>query len=138
MDFRELIGEVCLFYGVDNHMFKLDDQVWEAVEDESDGYRSMLGVIKTVQGGIFFREPLAVVEVKEVGNSELDGYVLYDENYHDWLRVGTDNSDDYYPQFIFSYHPIHHSQLKYKPPKSPKINDHEINPFDRLFDPRDI
>ena len=39
-------GKVYRFYGVDNNCFKLDNSVLEAVEDESDGYRSYLATVE--------------------------------------------------------------------------------------------
>ncbi len=47
MMFSELKGKPCSFYGIDNNRFRLDYGdarfTFEAVEDESDGYRSMMG-----------------------------------------------------------------------------------------------
>lgn len=107
MGFKDLIGEEVSFYGVDNHEFKLNDTVYEAIEDESDGWRSYLGSIETVESdGIFFSIPLAVVRVGEFDDGHTDGFSLVDvEDGHVWLEVGTGNYGDWYPYFTFSYYP---------------------------------
>ena len=103
----DLLGKKFGFYGVDNNCFKLDRKVYEAIEDESDGYRSYLDSIEVVdKDGIFFDKPLAFVEVKYSEWGYFEGYWLEDvEDGHVWLRVGTDNADDYYPMFVFDYQP---------------------------------
>lgn len=108
-----MIGTTQPFYGVDDKRFKLGEHIFEAVEDESDGYRSYLGAIKYVdpQRPIFFEHPLANVVVHEYENEPDDfygtseGFRLVDASGHVWLRVGTDNVDDYYPVFRFEYTP---------------------------------
>ena len=104
----ELLGKRFGFYGVDNNCFKLGRKVYEAIEDEDDGYRSYLHSIEVVKvDGIFFKKPLAYVEVKSTGDGDyFEGYWLEDtKDGHVWLRVGTDNADDYYPYFVFEYQP---------------------------------
>lgn len=111
MEFKDLIGTKQKFYGVDACAFKLGDYVFEAIEDESDGYRSYLGSIEiTNKVCIFYQRPIAIVEVMEVerfneqGWGLFTGFVLCEEGY-EWLVVGTDNNDDYYPCFMFNYYP---------------------------------
>jgi len=91
------------FYGVDGNCFKLGRDVYEAIEDEDDGYRSYLNSIEKVDfDGIFFKQPLGTIEVKMTD----DWYYLEDvKDGHIWLRVGTDDTDDYYPYFVFDYQP---------------------------------
>jgi hypothetical protein len=107
MDFKELVGKVLGFYGVDGNAFKTGRYVFEAVEDENDGYRSMMrGVaeVKDPSGLIFFKRRVATVRVEE--DSEFDGFRLVDvADGHTWLRLGTDHADDYYPMFRFDYEP---------------------------------
>lgn len=136
-NFQELIGGEFLFYGISNYTFKLDDKIWEAVEDPNDGYRSCLEDIKlvnkgSVATGIYFQQPIAIVKVIE--SSEIHGYELVDvELPHTWLTFGTDNSDKYYPCFCFYYAPIPES-MKRKPKNIPiKLPDM----LDALFEPRD-
>lgn len=98
------------FYGVDSNRFKLGSHVFEALEDESDGYRSYLETIKSCLNpiDIFFKKPLTKVKVEVAPEGEYvdgtDTWQLVDKDNHVWLRVGTDNTDDYYPRFVFEYH----------------------------------
>lgn len=103
INFDDLIGQTFKFYGAAEHQFKLNTTVWEAIEDESDGYRSYLGSVERKDStAIFFRTSLANVILKYDG----DHYRLEDAaDKHVWLKFGTDNSDDYYPMFVFSYEP---------------------------------
>ena len=106
--FAGVIGKEFAFYGVDNECFKLGDQVFEALEDEDDGYRSYLGSVEVVnrEGLIFFNTPLATVMVEEVDDAHSDGYQLVDvADGHVWLYFGTDHTDSWYPMFIFRYQP---------------------------------
>lgn len=104
------------FYGVDHNCFKIGKRVYEAVEDESDGYRSYLGSVEVVDSKskklIFFRTAVDEVTVQKVDTGYFDGYHFVAEDGHIWLRVGTDNADDYYPMFTFDYQP-RLKQLKY-------------------------
>ncbi len=104
---EDLLGKKFGFYGVDNNCFKLGRKIYEAIENEDDGYRSYLDSIIVVNiDGIFFNKPLATVEVKAIEFNDFDGYVFEDtKDGHVWLRVGTDYCDDYYPIFIFDYQP---------------------------------
>jgi hypothetical protein len=65
-EFDRLIDQEFDFYGVDNYQFKLGDAIWEAIEDPSDGYRSMLDTVerKDTAGSIFFGQPVARVRVE--------------------------------------------------------------------------
>ncbi len=118
MNFADLIGQPCDFYGIDNNRFRLgrgaERWTFEAIEDESDGYRSMLDKVATVEedpGGIFFATPVAVVtpendaSQEEGDNEPFEGWVLRDASGHAWLQLGTHHGDDYYPQFTFLYTP---------------------------------
>jgi hypothetical protein len=98
------------FYGVDNCYFKLDDVIYLAVEDESDGYRSYLGSVtvtdpKVVKNLIFFQTPISRVKVDYVDdNSGFTGYLFTDvDSKLIWLKVGTSYYDDIYPCFVFNY-----------------------------------
>ena len=105
------------FYGVDDTRFKLGDQVFEAICDPHDGYRSYLKSIEVCPGArvTFFATPVATVRVTWVhskGNSytwegrQFTGFLLEDvEDGHVWLAVGTDYTQDYYPSFTFTYRP---------------------------------
>jgi hypothetical protein len=95
------------FYGVCGNRYKLDDKVWEAKEDPSDGYRSYLGSIEIVNDStdIFYKTPLAIVRVEKFDDTNSNGYKIIDMvDEFVWLIIGTGNTDDYYPYFIFEYH----------------------------------
>ena len=93
------------FYGVCGNCYKLDDRVWEAIEDPNDGYRSYLESIqpREDQKLIFFNQPVAEVSIRP--RADIGGWELIDEDGWVWLEIGTDNNNDYYPTFIFNYHP---------------------------------
>ena len=99
------------FHGVDNHRFKLGPNVFEAIEDPDDGYRSYLGSVQATDGeGIFFATPVDTVKVVEVVNNawedQFHGYEARSvADGHVWLRFGTDFYLDYYPGFVFRYTP---------------------------------
>jgi hypothetical protein len=106
--FDELVGKKLPFYGVDNYSFKIGEDVFEALEDESDGYRSCLGSVevKDAEGLIFFETPIVQVTLSAKDDGYFEGHVLTDQNGHEWLHIGTENYDDYYPSFVFRYEPV--------------------------------
>lgn len=123
-DFDLLLGCKVKFYGVCGNAFKIDDLVFEAMEDENDGYRSCLGAIdvkdEQKDGLIFFKKHVAVCKLTHYCGPDdyvpvegeyhfhregIDFYRLTDRSGHVWLEFGTDNTDDYYPCFIFRYNP---------------------------------
>ena len=119
LDFDDLVGQCSSFYGVDDTRFKLGGIVWKAVENEPDGYRSFLEVIRTTseEKCIFFKQPLAEVVVDHDEYTETfkngythkwRGYRLIERNpqeVHVWLEIGTEDYDGYYPMFRFNYYP---------------------------------
>ncbi len=71
MNFDELIGEELKFYGVDNNRFCLKyggrKTIFEAIEDENDGYRSCLGAVEIrpeVDKSIFYQLPVATMLIR--------------------------------------------------------------------------
>ena len=108
------LNEPLPFHGVDNHRFKLGTNVFEAVEDPGDGYRSYLGSVVATDGeGIFFATQVDTVEVveyqldhDEVSTEDIRGYALRSTtDGHIWLVFGTNVWDGYYPCFVFRYTP---------------------------------
>jgi hypothetical protein len=81
--------------------------VFEAIEDEYDGWRSYLDSIVVIESkGIFFNNPLAKVKIEDYDDGHNEGFKLIDiEDNHVWLEVGTDDYDDWYPYFVFRYQP---------------------------------
>jgi hypothetical protein len=108
----KLLGEEFFFYGAAEHQFKIDEMVWEVIEDPDDGYRSyMQSVLLAEPKTLFFSEPIAMVKLVQTE----EFYRLLDlADDHEWLTFGTDNSEDYYPMFVFRYHP---KLPQLKPPK---------------------
>jgi hypothetical protein len=95
------------FYGVYNNKFKIDDMVFEALEDPNDGYRSSLGAIIVIDdNGIYHKQPLAKIKVIYdcTGEDVVHKFVDVDTG-HIWLTIGTGDCGDYYPYFIFKYTP---------------------------------
>lgn len=92
------------FYGVDNNRFKLGAVVYEAREDDRDGYRSYLDSVVVSDGGIFFGMPVDTVEAVELLERDFEGFALKSAvDGKEWLRFGTESDDPYYPQFVFRY-----------------------------------
>ncbi len=102
-----LLNKVFYFYGVFNHKFKIDELVFEVLEDPDDGYRSHLGAIVLVDDkSKFQRKPIAEVTMVYEETQTSRFYKLVDINQgHVWLKIGTDYIDDYYPYFVFKYTP---------------------------------
>ena len=115
--FSALHGMSLDYYGADtgSHEFKLDGIIFKVLEDPDDGYRSHLGVIEygKQSEGIFFSQPISQVRIElyagETGEGiygTREGYRLVDvTDGHVWLEFGTDNTDDYYPMFVFRHFP---------------------------------
>jgi len=117
--FAALEGMELEYFGADDaaHEFKLDDIIFKVLEDPDDGYRSHLGVIEygTQSDSIFFRTSLGKVRIETytgehkgdgLSSEACQGYRLVDvADGHVWLRFGTDNTDDYYPYFVFRHMP---------------------------------
>jgi hypothetical protein len=99
------------FYGVDCDNFKVGSQVFVALEDPSDGYRSYLEAVEVVDKEAaklmtFFKKSIDTVKIVEYNDGEFTGYKLVSTtDGHVWLEFGTDYTDDYYPCFIFYYNP---------------------------------
>ena len=114
--FATLEGMTLEYFGADaaSNEFKVDGIIFKVLEDPNDGYRSCLGVIEYGEqsDSIFFRKSLAKVRIETYEGRNVDysqgdqGYQLVDiEDGHVWLEFGTDNTDDYYPYFIFRHTP---------------------------------
>jgi len=90
-DFDDLVGEELDFYGADEPFFKLDDTIYEALED---------GEVVVAEGSLpDFGLPIARVIVERHGMA----YKLIDlHDEHCWLRFGLNSLDrpifDYIPK----------------------------------------
>ena len=109
----EIVSAELDFYGVCGNRFKLGHamgtQVFEALEDANDGYRSCLesvGSIAIDPKDIFFPNPVARVKVCAIDAECFDGYYLECvKTGHVWLKLGTNRDDSCYPTFVFNYEP---------------------------------
>lgn len=91
--------------------FRLDGNIYVAIEDPSDGYRSYLGELKIDTENKMFNifPPISVIghhrTIGSYGNKD-DILELIDETTGKIvLEIGTADIDDYYPGFIASFHP---------------------------------
>lgn len=115
MQISDMVGATFDLYGVDGNCFRLglsDGTVrtFEAVEDENDGYRSSLAELRDVTDRptlVFSSAPVARATGKRApeGRDGNDVVELVDEDGHSWLSVGTSDTDDYYPCFVFTWTP---------------------------------
>lgn len=104
-DFEELVGEEFdFFYGATERFFKLDDTVYEAIEETLSGIESsQLGHVEICKDSRkdTFALPIARIVIEE----DDEVYVFVDlHDGHEWLRFGTIHQDDGW-QFIFHYTP---------------------------------
>lgn len=83
--------------------FKLDGTIYSAVEDPDDGYRSCLeGLYVSDDVHVDEFTPHVVVG-KVVDDVILELYDIVTNKVV--LKVGTDNSDNYYPSFVAEWNP---------------------------------
>ncbi len=108
-----LDGMIGLYEGANEAdlTFKFQGIVWKAIENECDGYRSMLDQIAydSFPEKFIAIDNLANVKVKRVYDSEsifFNGWELIDlEDEHVWLEVGTNHTDEWYPYIVFRHNP---------------------------------
>lgn len=92
--------------------FVLDGKGYSAIENPSDGYRSMMREVRVIDPTLVSNRfpPIEVFavyrDVARGGYDSADLLYLYDiANAKLVLSVGTDRSDDYYPSFIAEFTP---------------------------------
>jgi hypothetical protein len=110
----DLLDTVVAYHGATDNCFVLDEIAYEAIEDESDGYRSMLDKVAIVtdvdkiKSLIVSSTPIAYVRVVGIEEPDgLQGYELQDAIIqHVWGRIGTNRHDDYYPSFCANFYPL--------------------------------
>ena len=89
--------------------FRLDGKVYTAVEDPNDGYRSNMGGLYESEEHMRNVFPPCRVLARKSENQKYqvdDTLELIDVvTGKVVLRVGTDNTDDYYPYFVAEWNP---------------------------------
>lgn len=91
--------------------FELDGQVYEAIENPNDGYRSYMDKLVVSNKRVRNRIPetQVVCVYRDKGYDSYDNCDLLDfvdcKNGKVFLTIGTNHVDDYYPICIFEYHP---------------------------------
>ena len=94
--------------------FRLDGVSYMAVEDPDDGYRSCCRELEVVDRGCKIKLPDILVECKmrddkydKIWGTEVNDILeFYDiNNKQMFMAVGTGNTNDYYPYFVFEYMP---------------------------------
>lgn len=114
LDLDILAGEEFAYYGACGNCFKISNKkhgtlVLEAMEDESDGYRSMLDHVRVVSEKdgkdlIFNDLPIAAVKIEPHNTGYFVGHLIKDALIDfEWGQVGTNNHDDYYPSFCATF-----------------------------------
>ena len=126
-EYMKLIGCEFDFHGAQDNLVRLNDIVYEFLEDPDDGYRSHLGAVRITPASEhtgFFPNPVAKVILISTDNKEswpdewtppvideycdapFSGFYLIDaDDYHIWVQIGTEYQDSYYPCFVTHYYP---------------------------------
>jgi hypothetical protein len=93
----------------DGYRFVLDGVTYCAIEDPSDGYRSMLRDLEITDENVSYNFPPQKVIGKMRNDEEYsknDVIEFYDAITNKLvLAIGTDNYDDYYPSCIMEWNP---------------------------------
>lgn len=93
------------FYGAVNHVFRTGDVFYQVIEDPNDGYRSSCENLDVIAdpGGLF---DTPIDWVRTVGiDPKKEVMFLVAADGHIWLEFGTEDYAEYYPGFVFRYHP---------------------------------
>lgn len=127
MELKDLVGPhklECAARPDANHPFgrdcegiawAMDNKVYMVFEASNDGYRSSAGPILVADGPAYdfwdpeylHRDIVGRHVTKGDYSGEADILELIDvATGHVWLRVGTDNVDDYYPSFVAVWTPM--------------------------------
>lgn len=98
-------------YSTNYIRFRLDGVVYEAYEDDNDGYRSCMEDLLVVKARMKNTFPPALVEARMMPPEDSNGCADYLLEIVDMLTgervlvVGTHNTNDYYPCFMASWDP---------------------------------
>lgn len=102
--------ECDLYYNNMLNCFQLGSILFEVIEDQNDGYRSALEEVRIVSQTAPMKpgDYLGKVVVESAGATpnygNFSGHVIKDAvTGHIYYEIGTDDSDSYYPCFVFCY-----------------------------------
>ncbi len=93
----------------------MDGIAYLAIEDPNDGYRSCMGAVFSAKADAYslginyewINRPVVCRHLDKSESYECDILEIVDsETGHVWLRVGTNNKDDYYPWFVSEWKPM--------------------------------
>ena len=126
-EYMKLIGCEFDFHGAQGSLVRLNDIVYEFLEDPDDGYRSHLGAVRITPASEhtgFFPNPIAKVILISTDHKEswpdewtpppkdewhdgpFSGFFFIDaDDYHIWCQIGTEYGDSYYPCMVTHYSP---------------------------------
>ena len=126
-EYMKLIGCEFDFHGAQDNLVRLNNVVYEFLEDPDDGYRSHLGAVRITSASEhtgFFPNSIATVILVSTDNKEswpdewtppvtdkycdapFQGFYFIDsDDYHIWAQIGTEYHDSYYPCFTTHYCP---------------------------------
>src|SRR3990167_1353948 len=116
LDGKHILGgvEYIVFkhpYGDESNgiLVMLDNVTYQFIEDPSDGYRSYMREIEVVE----LQPSLLLPNIKVhcvhttndrgAGGEESEDILTIYDRYKPVLRIGTANTDDYYPYFVMDY-----------------------------------
>lgn len=95
--------------GIDGVVFSLDGRVYMAIEDESDGYRSMLDRVIEISDNHDFigRYEFKLDVLCRMASNDSDTVLemLDLQTGATVMRLGTEDVTDYYPSFVFEWTP---------------------------------
>lgn len=95
--------------------WSMDEKIYMAFEDANDGYRSSMASLLVAEGCAYnFWDPDYLGKRQVTCRMVTEGYgsapdvleVIDVATGHVWLRVGTADTDDYYPWFVAEWHPL--------------------------------
>ena len=125
-EFNCMVGCTFDFHGEQSAMVRLNDMVYEFLQDPNDGYRSHLGAVACTPASEhtgFFPNSIAKVILVDTNNklswpdewvppfeedrdAQFNGFYFIDAvDFHIWCQVGTQYFDAYYPMFFCKYNP---------------------------------
>ena len=126
-EYMKLVGCEFDFHGAQGALVRLNNVVYEFLEDPDDGYRSHLGAVRTTPASDhtgFFPNPIAKVILVSTDDQDswpegwtpppeepyhdgpFSGFFFIDAvDHHIWAQIGTEYHDSYYPCMVTHYSP---------------------------------